>query len=190
MTSSTKSTLTIIFSVLAILVMLLLIWVFRCKLFNLASCAQQQADNLNKSNTPIPPGSPTSKWVAEHFDLTLGMVGPKIKALQSKLGIATDGKFGLQTKAAVIAAGYTVPLSQPNYNKIVGIVTPPSPPLQTKGIYAKYNNTIVRNKDFSQNRIAAKDEWLGLQTDVDATNTYYELDGTYYVIKSSSYIIG
>lgn len=73
----------------------------------------------NKSNTPVPDGSPTPKWIPEVFKLDVGMYGKKIKALQKKLGIADDGKFGNQTKASVIAAGKTVPLSEPDYNAIV-----------------------------------------------------------------------
>lgn len=105
------------FIVIAVIVIAaILIYVFRCKLFPaLASCVPDP----NLTNTPIPPGSPTPKWVPETFPLNVGMYGPKIKALQTVLGISADGKFGPQTNAAIIAKGKAVPLTQAGYDDII-----------------------------------------------------------------------
>lgn len=107
----------IIFIVVAVVIIAaVLVYVFRCKLFPaLGSCVQDP----NKNNTPIPPGSPTPKWVPEKPPYNVGMFGPKIKALQTALGISADGQFGQQTKAAVIAKGKVVPLSEVDYNILV-----------------------------------------------------------------------
>lgn len=119
--ASTKKIVTIALVATIILIgTAVVIYVFRCSLFkNLGSCVEDP----NKSNTPVPAGSPSNKWVFESAPYNVGMYGPSIKALQSALEITADGKFGSQTKAAVIAKGYAVPLSQADYNKIVGAST-------------------------------------------------------------------
>lgn len=183
-----KKQLTWIFVIVAAIIVALAIWYF----------TRPGVPDPNKTNTPVPPGSPTPKWVPEKFPLTLGMYGTKIKALQTALGVGADGKLGPQTNSALTALGYTLPLSTSDYNAIIASVsasgtgsgTGNPPPPQTKGVYAKYDGTIVRNKDLSQNFVAAKDQWLGNASGTDDTNTYWELDGTYYVIKSSSYLVG
>lgn len=79
-------------------------------------------EDPNKNGTPVPPGSPTPKWVPEAFPLTLGMYGNKIKALQAALGFTTaqqDGKLGPMTQSALAAKGKALPLSQTDYNNIV-----------------------------------------------------------------------
>lgn len=94
----------------------ILIYVFRCNIFsNLTSCVEDP----NDTNTPVPNGSPTPKWVAETPPYNVGQFGPKIKKLQVALGIGADGKFGPQTRSAVIAAGKPVPLSESDYQAIV-----------------------------------------------------------------------
>ena len=106
----------ILILIAAITLAAILAYVFRCKLFPaLASCVEDP----NKNNTPVPPGSPTPKWIPEVPPYNVGMFGPKIKALQTALGISADGKFGQQTKAAVIAKGKSVPLSTTDYNDII-----------------------------------------------------------------------
>jgi len=112
-----KKTLKGIFIVaIIVIVIALAVYLFRCDIFkNLGSCVEDP----NKNNIPVPAGSPTPKWVAETFPLNIGMFGTKIKALQTALGIAADGKLGSQTNSALIAKGYTVPLSLTDYNNIV-----------------------------------------------------------------------
>lgn len=185
-----KKQLTWIFVIVAVIIITLTIWYF----------TRPGVPDPNKTNTPVPPGSPTPKWVPEKFPLTLGMYGTKIKALQTALGVGADGKLGPQTNSALTALGYALPLSTSDYNAIIasasasgggtGSGTENPPPPKTKGVYAKYDNVIIRNKDLSQNRVASKDEWLGLETGTDNSGGYYELDGTYYVIKNQVYLVG
>lgn len=123
----TRNTRIIFFAIAAVVVIGgILIYIFRCKLFpSLSSCVEDP----NKNNIPVPPGSPTPKWVPESFPLNVGMFGPKIKALQKALGFQStdknapnyqDGYFGgEETKSAIIAKGKTVPLSEADYNSIV-----------------------------------------------------------------------
>lgn len=73
---------------------------------------------------PTPQGAPASTWVAEVFPLNIGMYGIKTKVLQQVLGITSDGRFGNETKGAVIAKGFSVPLTEVDYNKI--LATKPS----------------------------------------------------------------
>lgn len=79
-------------------------------------------EDPNKNGTPVPPGSPSTKWIPEYFPLNLSMFGDKIRALQKALGFtgtAIDGKLGTNTRDAIIAKGYAFPLSQTDYNKII-----------------------------------------------------------------------
>lgn len=103
--------------VIAVIIIALLVYFFRCSIFsNLGSCIEDP----NETNTPVPPGSPTPKWVPESFPLNVGMFGPKIKNLQKALGISQDGRFGtVETLPALQAKGYNVPLSLTDYDKIV-----------------------------------------------------------------------
>lgn len=148
----------LVIAVIAI-VAAIIIYLFRCDIFkNLNSCVQDP----NKNNTPVPPGSPTTKWVPEQFPLNLGMFGPKIKALQQALEFAEvdqDGKFGnIKTKPAVIAKGYSVPLSEADYNKIIGASTgtspgpvgpPPVPPIAAVGQKVNANQiTNIRSSPY------------------------------------------
>lgn len=146
----------------------------------------------NKTNTPVPTDSPTPKWVKETFPLNVGMYGPKIKALQKALGFSIadqDGKLGPQTKAGIIAKGYAVPLSQTDYNTIIN-TGGGSASSNIKGVYAKYDNTIVRDKNLNEKRKAAKDDYIGQATGSNDSGTYWEIDGIEYVIKSSTYLKG
>lgn len=148
--ASTKKTITIVVVVTIIAIGIgVVVYIFRCSLFkNFGSCVEDP----NKSNTPTPPGSPSNKWVPETPPYNLGMFGPKIKALQVALGFpagtcdnCADGKLGTNTKAAIIAKGYAVPLIQSDYDKIMGTTsgpgagTPPADPGNVVGkkVYAK-----------------------------------------------------
>jgi len=99
--------------VTGIVIISLLLYVYRDKLFG------RKIKDPNENNEQVPNGSPTPKWVAEKFDLNVGMFGLMIAKLQKALGILDDGKFGTDTKNAVIAKGYTVPLKKVDYDKIV-----------------------------------------------------------------------
>lgn len=108
-----------------------------------------KVEDPNKNNEPVPPGSPTPKWVPETFPLNIGMYGLKIKALQKALGLTgsdVDGKLGtIKTLPALIAKGYNVPLSQTDYDKIVN-------PVATGGgtNYANLKKALAAGaKDFS-----------------------------------------
>lgn len=172
-----KKTLKIIFiAAIVIVVVAIILYVFRCEIFSLSSCVEDP----NKSNTPLPAGATGTQWAKESFPLNVGMYGSNIKALQSALGITADGKFGQQTQSAILSKGKSVPLSEADYNILLG---KPAPSNLVKGAYAKYDNTIIRNKDLTQNRIANKGEWLGSVTDL--LGEYYELDSTYLVYKTS-----
>lgn len=142
----------LVIAVIAI-VAAIIIYLFRCDIFkNLNSCVKDP----NKSNTPTPPGSKTTKWIPEMPPYDLGMWGEKIKTLQTALGFPSgncgtcaDGKLGTNTKNSIIAKGYTFPLSQKDYDTIVGTLTsgstsnpPPNPgPVIGNKVYAK--NSIV-----------------------------------------------
>lgn len=162
---ASKKTYTIIFIAVAIIVVVaVLLYVFRCKLFNLNSCVKDP----NKEKEPVPHGSPTTTWIPEIFPLNLGMFGPKIKALQKKLVLpkyGADGKFGNETKDALIAKGSPVPLPEPDYNTLMGIVIPSEQ--IGKNVYAKWNDVKVFNSDFSVYKITKKDEYVGTITGIN-----------------------
>lgn len=180
-----KSTYKIIFIAVAVVIILavVLYFIFR-----------NPVKDPNKTNTPVPPGSPTIKWVAESFPLNLSMYGPKIKALQIALGFKgltpetkVDGYLGTNTKNAILAKGYVLPLSQSDYNILIAS-NGGSAVQNIKGAYAKYDNTIVRDQNLNEKRKVSKDTYLGMATDEDSTGTYWVIDGIEYVIKSSVYL--
>ena len=104
--------------------------------------------------------------VTESFPLKKGMSGPKTKALQiairDKFGfmnVVADGAFGPKTLEAVVNAGYTVPLDQTNYNRILdGVKVVKSVTLSggTKGVktgdtvYAKANGVAAYTKPVAE----------------------------------------
>lgn len=57
--------------------------------------------------------------IPESFPLTKGMKGKKIGALQKELKIPQDEYLGLQTEDHILRIGYTLPLSEEDYKKIV-----------------------------------------------------------------------
>lgn len=186
MVLSKKTWIWIIVIAVLLLVIVIIAYLFRCKLFSgLSSCVEDP----NITNTPVPPGSASTKWVPESDPYKIGMYGPKIKAMQSVLGITADGKFGNQTANAITSRGYTLPLSLQDYNTIIA-TSGGNASQNIAGAYAKYDNTIVRDKALNEVRKARKDEWLGKVTGTNDSGTYYELDGLYYVIKTSTYLKG
>lgn len=104
--------------------------------------ADAKASGEIKTTTP----NSTINVVSESFPLSVGMTGEKIKALQVKLAVSpTTGYFGNKTNAAVQAKGYKVPLSEADYNKIMGIATPPIQP--PAPISAKEGDSVYILKD-------------------------------------------
>lgn len=100
------------------------------------------------------------------FPLVFGARGERVKNLQTKLNVSpTSGYLGNKTKAAIEAKGYSIPLSQSNYNKIMGIgaqtsgtgTTGSTTPGSYKA-YLKLNDAIVysypeNNKSYIVGRI-------------------------------------
>lgn len=185
-----KESLIWIFVIIAIVIIILAIWYF----------SKPKVQDPNKTNTPVPPGSPTTKWISESFPLNVGMYGTKIKALQTALSIPADGKFGQQTNAAIKAKGYSIPLSESDYNMIVpsntntntnngsSINASSCAGASGKDIlgYAQFDNTIVVNKSFKQPHSFSKNTCMGIVT--GDSGVYWELDGKYYVRQDSSYV--
>lgn len=115
-----KRSLVWIFVVLAVVIVGILLYVYRDTLFG------KNIPDPNESNTPVPPGSTTTRWVPEKPPYALGMFGPNIAKVQKAFGfseIDQDGRLGTDTRDAIVAKNYSFPLSEPDYKKIVN---PPS----------------------------------------------------------------
>lgn len=162
-----------IFVIIVFVVIGIIIYVYRDKIFGGGG-----RKPIKKPTTPIPSGSNTSDWIKESFPLTRWMYGNHIKNIQSALGgLTVDGELGPKTEAAIVAAGYTMPLSQSDYNTITG-TTPVSSDLYVgKNAYARTNGVKVYNNDanYSIYKTAKKDEWIGLVTDIDPDDDHYYL---------------
>lgn len=89
-----------------------------------------------QQSTPEPKAS---GWIKEYFPLSVRMYGDKTRLVQRALGIDDYGKFGNNTKNSVISAGYTVPLSEADFNKITATKSASSVP--------KTGDTLESNKD-------------------------------------------
>lgn len=135
-----RKTFTWIFVVAVILIIVLSIWFFSKK---------KTVPDPNKTNTPLPPGATSPRWVPESFPLAIGMYGSKIQALQTALGITPDGKFGTQTNGAIVAKGYSVPLSQTDYNAIVGTSNGSSSAIGKFAYAAKDGVQVYNKSDYS-----------------------------------------
>lgn len=143
---------------------------------------------IKKPTTPPPPGVP--KWVPEKFPLNVGMYGAYIQQLQAALGITQDGKFGTtETKPAVLAKGYNVPLSEADYNKLAIIGQP---------VYAYSDGILILNGDFSANSgtNVKTDDFLGnivgisgasYLVDPTTSNPPINATGNIYVQKADVY---
>lgn len=160
-----------------LLIIVLIIWYF---------WPSSSVPDPNKSNIPVPPNSPTPKWIPETFPLNVGMFGPKIKALQAALTIPADGKFGPQTEGAITSKGYSVPLDQAGYNAIIN----PNISNVGKFAYAKNDGTTVYNSDYSVYKIFSKDDFIGKiilnSSGTDPLN--YTINGGYIVPVADVYI--
>lgn len=113
---------------------------------------------VDPNATPAPSGGSGSN---ESFPLKKGMRGPKIQALQQALrdmfgavNVVPDGVFGDKTLQGVVNAGYTVPLTETDYGRILGGVKKVNATniVTTGGIktgdtvYAKTNNIAAYTK--------------------------------------------
>lgn len=135
---------------------------------------------IQKPSVATPPGSPSSNWVDETFPLNVGMFGPYTQQLQAALGIPQDGKFGDETKAAVLARGVTVPLSKDNYNIIA---------LVSQKVYAYSDGILIQNDDFTLNPTPVKEgDFLGTIQNViepSSTGPSAQLLGGSYLVNPS-----
>lgn len=162
-----------IFALIAFAVIGLILYIYRDTIFGGGS-----RKPVKKPTTPIPAGSNTSNWIKESFPLTRWMYGNNIKNVQSALGgLKADGELGPKTEAAIVAAGYTMPLSQSDYNTITGTTTPSSSSYVGKTAYARSNGVKVFNNDanYSIYKTAKKDEWIGEVRDIDPDDDHYYL---------------
>lgn len=121
-----------VFVVLGIIILAVLAYVYRDKLFG-AKCdpnrngfdikgspnSKCKVEDPRATNTPPPP--PYTQWTSDStFPIRKGSWGPKVKALQSALGVTDDGKFGSQTEAALYAKTQKKEVStQAEYDSIV-----------------------------------------------------------------------
>lgn len=64
-------------------------------------------------------GHANNKGIPELFPLQRGMKGELIKDLQKELDILQDGYLGEHTEKEIIRFGFSMPLSEENYKKIV-----------------------------------------------------------------------
>lgn len=147
---------------------------------------------VNPITTNAPPPSGCTNWIPDtSFPLKKCNWGSRIKAVQSAIGFTgtdVDGRWGPMTESAVVAKIGKNQIDEADYKKLVD---PPSTTgQQNKGAYAKYDNTIIRDKNMSEKRKASKNEWLGLVTGVDSSGNYYEINGDEYVLKSFTYLVG
>lgn len=127
----TKKQFTWIFVSLAVIIVGLLVWYFffrdDCDPNNDGYTKKGKLSDKCKAkdpadtNTPPPPGEP--KWIKDDtFPLKKGMWGSKVRAVQEKLGIYVDDKFGTDTEEAVYARFKENTVSQPNYDSLVNPV--------------------------------------------------------------------
>jgi hypothetical protein len=72
--------------------------------------------------SPIPA---VARCTKDAFPLGRGAKNQCVVALQTALGITADGNFGPMTEAAVKAKGYVVPLTNPDFDKILAGISAP-----------------------------------------------------------------
>lgn len=179
----------LVIAVIAI-VAAIIIYLFRCDIFrNLNSCVEDP----NEDGTPVPPGSGSTKWVAETPPYNVGMFGPKIKALQAAMGITADGRFGQQTRGTIVSKGYNVPLSEADYNTLVSSGGTPAGSIVGKearakgtGLTSVFLNDSPANPTFL--KFVSKDGLVGIvKSSLD--DTWYLLNGDTKVKKVEVYLV-
>lgn len=155
----TKKTAGIIFISAAILTVIALYFYFRdkcdpnrkgyTKKGKISDKCFGKVDDPKDTNVTPPSGT---QWIKDDsFPLRKGMWGSKVKAFQTALidkygaGILPvyhdDGRFGNETEDAVKSKLGKSEVSKEDYDKLVN----PSAGGKVKGVYAKYDNTTVRN---------------------------------------------
>ena len=115
------------------------------------------------NSSPTNPTNPTSiKCTKDAFPLGVGSRNQCVVALQRALSISQDGIFGQQTKAAVNARGYVVPLTHTDFDKIIGM-SPASwktgDPVYLKGFGASLD-VYVQQSSLGMQRISAINNYL------------------------------
>ena len=126
-----KKLVTGIIVAIIIILVLVAIWLFTTGMKPKDGDNDNDDSKLNDTPSPTPgsgtyvpsgPSSPTSiKCTNDAFPLGVGSRNQCVVALQRALGISQDGIFGQQTKGAVNARGYVVPLTHSDFDKIIGI---------------------------------------------------------------------
>lgn len=162
--------------IVIVIIVAIFILVYRCKIFK---C------KVEKPNEPVPADSPTKDWVVETFPLNVGMYGDNIRTLQKVLGIDQDGKLGTQTKNAILNKGYSLPLIQVNYDKIISSGS--NNPDIGKLAKAKNPFTLVYWENGNTATYKDKNEDVGYITGI--SGDYYLIQGGYKVKKLVVYLV-
>lgn len=84
-----------------------------------------------------------------------------LRAKFNQLSVATDGVFGPKTKAGVLAAGYSVPVSKNDFDKIIAGIKPGA---------AKPNTTALKAGDM----VYAAADNVGVYTQAKAEAVYFK----------------
>ncbi len=153
-----------------ILLVLVAVWLFTTGMKPKDN--EKELKDMGEDNPPIPTGgnslpppsvNPTTvKCTNDAFPLGVGSRNQCVVALQKALGISQDGIFGQQTKAAVNAKGYVVPLTHSDFDKIIGL-NPASwqtgNPVYLKGFGASLD-VYVQQSSLGMQRIGAINNYL------------------------------
>jgi hypothetical protein len=151
----------------------------------------EPVEDPNKNNEPVPPGSSSAQWIPEDWPLRKGMFGPLIKAMQKKLGIGDDGKFGTITESSVKNKIGKTEVTEYDYKLLVPESKAVSGDIG-KQARAKFDYTLVyfENGPMDVNNIAATknlDQVVGLVTGTRDNN--FLIQGGLVVPKSKVYLI-
>ncbi len=80
----------------------------------------QEKENNNKTDQETKPKTVSVSYSVEKFPIQKGMKGTLVANIQTALGIKSDGLFGNDTQAALLAKGYPAIVDETTYNKIIG----------------------------------------------------------------------
>lgn len=158
--------------ILAIIIAAALIWyIISVIKSNRVAASAPKGKNTVKITKPSSASPSKTDWIPESFPLNVGMYGPYTQQLQAALGINQDGEFGTDTKAAVIAKGYNLPLSQDDYNTLA---------LVGQLVYAYSNGVIILNDDFTFNPAKVSEgDLLGKIISVNNDSHNYLIDANF-----------
>lgn len=117
-----------------------------------------------RASKKAPKAASGQTWIPEQFPLRKGMQGPKVKALQLKLGLTADGKFGNDTQTALLKkyAAVVVPeilyqsITQPATGYFDRLLEPPKPG-STK------DSSAVLRQGSSGPQVYRLQKWLGFK---------------------------